>query len=82
MTENDPPMAAAASNGAGTGGNGGMTDGTMARGIPYYEKLRRELRDTIQRKRLLDKNLVSQPAFSGPLRILRFNCLTGSSAWF
>lgn len=27
-------------------------------GLPYYEKLRRDLRDTLQRKRLLDRNLV------------------------
>ena len=33
------------------------TDST-ARGLPYYEKLRRDLRDTIQKKRILDKNLV------------------------
>ncbi|EZF30649.1 hypothetical protein H109_00158 [Trichophyton interdigitale MR816] len=30
-----------------------------ARGIPYYEKLRRELRDTLQKKRLMDKNLAA-----------------------
>ncbi|KAJ9609829.1 hypothetical protein H2200_006158 [Cladophialophora chaetospira] len=29
-------------------------------GLPYYEKLRRDLRDTLQKKRLLDRNLVSQ----------------------
>jgi chromatin modification-related protein EAF6 len=28
------------------------------RGLPYYEKLRRELRDTLQRKRLMDKSMV------------------------
>jgi len=27
------------------------------RGLPYYEKLRRDLRDTITKKRLLDRNL-------------------------
>ena len=27
-------------------------------GLPYYEKLRRDLRDTLQKKRLLDRNLV------------------------
>jgi chromatin modification-related protein EAF6 len=69
MTENDPPVAAAASNGAGAGGNGGITDGNMARGLPYYEKLRRELRDTIQRKRLLDKNLVSFAGSKNPHKI-------------
>lgn len=28
------------------------------RGLPYYEKLRRDLRDTIQKKRLMDKTMV------------------------
>ncbi|KIV89843.1 hypothetical protein PV10_07211 [Exophiala mesophila] len=28
-------------------------------GLPYYEKLRRDLRDTLQRKRLLDRNLAA-----------------------
>ena len=28
------------------------------RGVPFYEKLKRDLRETIQKKRLLDKNLV------------------------
>lgn len=28
------------------------------RGLPYYEKLRRELRDTLQKKRLMDKSMV------------------------
>ena len=34
------------------------------RGVPYYEKLKRDLRDTLQKKRLLDKNMVwsSYPA--------------------
>ncbi|KZF25921.1 NuA4-domain-containing protein [Xylona heveae TC161] len=27
------------------------------RGLPYYEKLRRDLRETLQKKRLLDKNM-------------------------
>lgn len=31
------------------------------RGIPYYEKLKRDLRETLNKKRLLDKNLVNQP---------------------
>lgn len=29
------------------------------RGLPYYEKLRRELRDTLAKKRLMDKSMVS-----------------------
>lgn len=27
-------------------------------GLPYYDKLRRDLRDTIQKKRTLDRNMV------------------------
>lgn len=34
------------------------------RGMPYYEKLRRDLRETLQKKRLLDKNMVSIFLFS------------------
>lgn len=35
------------------------------RGLPYYEKLRRELRDTISKKRLMDKTMVrAKHAFS------------------
>ena len=29
-----------------------------SRGVPYYEKLKRDLRETLQKKRLLDKNMV------------------------
>ncbi|KAI9682888.1 MAG: hypothetical protein M1829_006324 [Trizodia sp. TS-e1964] len=32
---------------------------TPSRGIPYYEKLRRDLRETLQKKRLLDKSLAT-----------------------
>ncbi|KIX02618.1 uncharacterized protein Z518_08560 [Rhinocladiella mackenziei CBS 650.93] len=28
-------------------------------GLPYYEKLRRDLRDTLQKKRILDRNLAA-----------------------
>jgi chromatin modification-related protein EAF6 len=34
---------------------------STARGVPYYEKLRRDLRDTLQKKRILDKNMVRPP---------------------
>ena len=44
MTENVPP-------------SGATADST--RGVPYYEKLKRDLRDTLQKKRLLDKNMVN-----------------------
>lgn len=33
-----------------------------SRGLPYYEKLRRELRDTLGKKRLMDKSMVSHAA--------------------
>ena len=35
------------------------TTADATRGIPYYEKLKRDLRETLNKKRLLDKNLVS-----------------------
>jgi chromatin modification-related protein EAF6 len=54
MAENVPP----ASNTGGTAANTGM-DQTQNRGIPYYEKLRRDLRDALQKKRLMDKSMVS-----------------------
>jgi hypothetical protein len=45
--------AAASAPNAPTDANAG------SRGLPYYEKLRRELRDTLQKKRLMDKSMVS-----------------------
>lgn len=53
MTENVPP---APNNAGGTAANGAM-DQTQNRGIPYYEKLRRDLRDALQKKRLMDKSM-------------------------
>ena len=50
MTENIPPRSS--SKTAVTPSE------STARGLPYYEKLRRDLRDTIQKKRILDKNMV------------------------
>ncbi|KAL8745638.1 MAG: hypothetical protein Q9190_002242 [Brigantiaea leucoxantha] len=44
MAENAPPPSTNAS-----------ADAT--RGVPYYEKLKRDLRETLQKKRLLDKNM-------------------------
>jgi chromatin modification-related protein EAF6 len=32
-----------------------------SRGMPYYEKLRKDLRDALQKKRILDQNLASSP---------------------
>ena len=43
MAENVPPASASA-------------DAT--RGVPYYEKLKRDLRETLQKKRMLDKTMV------------------------
>ena len=46
MTENAPPgITNAASDAA-------------SRGMPYYERLRRDLRESLQKKRILDNNLV------------------------
>ena len=45
MTENAPPNANSASNDA-------------SRGMPYYERLRRDLRESLNKKRLIDNNLV------------------------
>ncbi|OAL39305.1 hypothetical protein AYO20_01175 [Fonsecaea nubica] len=48
MAENIPP---------GSGSAPKPTAGNDRPGLPYYEKLRRDLRDTLQKKRLLDRNL-------------------------
>ncbi|KAI1959305.1 chromatin modification- protein eaf6 [Ophidiomyces ophidiicola] len=62
MAENTPQPATAAT--AATPlpvatPNTGPDQATTARGVPYYEKLRRELRETLQRKRILDRNLAA-----------------------
>ncbi|KAJ5780645.1 hypothetical protein N7457_005805 [Penicillium paradoxum] len=50
--------AAAPAAGATAGGPNAPADQNAAsRGLPYYEKLRRELRDTLQKKRLMDKSM-------------------------
>lgn len=46
MTENAPPGSANAASDA------------ASRGMPYYERLRRDLRESLQKKRILDNNLV------------------------
>ncbi|OAP59863.1 hypothetical protein AYL99_04865 [Fonsecaea erecta] len=48
MAENVPP---------GSGSVAKPTANGDRPGLPYYEKLRRDLRDTLQKKRLLDRNL-------------------------
>ncbi|PLB52669.1 NuA4-domain-containing protein [Aspergillus steynii IBT 23096] len=50
-TNSSVAVTAAASNA------GSNADQTGNRGLPYYEKLRRELRDTLHRKRLMDKSM-------------------------
>lgn len=46
MTENAPPVSA----------KDGASD--ASRGMPYYERLRRDLRESLQKKRVIDNNLV------------------------
>lgn len=43
MGETDPP---------------GAVNADSTRGVPYYEKLKRDLRETLTKKKLLDKNMV------------------------
>lgn len=50
---------AAPPNGATAGANAPADQNANSRGLPYYEKLRRDLRDTIGKKRLMDKSMVS-----------------------
>jgi chromatin modification-related protein EAF6 len=54
MAENVPP-------GSATKASSGITatNGADRPGLPYYEKLRRDLRDTLQRKRLIDRNMAA-----------------------
>ncbi|KAK2772818.1 hypothetical protein FQN53_004423 [Emmonsiellopsis sp. PD_33] len=59
MAENIPPATVAA-NGANGGAAGpGTAEQIQSRGLPYYEKLRRELRETLQKKRVMDKNMAA-----------------------
>jgi chromatin modification-related protein EAF6 len=52
--------APAAPAGATAGAPNAPNDQNAAsRGLPYYEKLRRELRDTLSKKRLMDRSMVS-----------------------
>lgn len=54
---------AAPANGATAGASNAPSDqNANSRGLPYYEKLRRDLRDTIAKKRLMDKSMVSDKA--------------------
>lgn len=46
MAENAPPAAAS------------TAQPDASRGMPYYERLRRDLRESLQKKRAIDHNLV------------------------
>jgi len=46
MSENAPPV-------------GAPTLSDSSRGMPYYEKLRRDLRETLQKKRILDQSIAT-----------------------
>ncbi|OJD13937.1 hypothetical protein AJ78_05674 [Emergomyces pasteurianus Ep9510] len=59
MTENIPPTTAAGGSGPNGVPAGSGPEQIQSRGIPYYEKLRRELRETIQKKRLMDKSMAA-----------------------
>jgi hypothetical protein len=67
MAETTSAPAIAPATGAPAPPTNGVTAGaanapnesnTANRGLPYYEKLRRELRDTLAKKRLMDKSMV------------------------
>lgn len=53
------PNTAAQGAGSTSGPNNTTDQNGTNRGLPYYEKLRRDLRDTLQKKRLMDKSMVS-----------------------
>lgn len=68
MAETAPAPAATPATSAPAAPAGGATAGAQntpadqnaaSRGLPYYEKLRRELRDTIAHKRAMDRSMVS-----------------------
>jgi hypothetical protein len=61
MAENIPP------------GSKDVSSADSTRGLPYYEKLKRDLRETLQKKRMLDKTMVSLSLHgaSKPLLIMR-----------
>lgn len=66
MTEKEPATSTAPANSntnntasaPGPNGPSNTENSRSSRGLPYYEKLRRELRDTLQKKRLMDKSMV------------------------
>jgi hypothetical protein len=42
-------------------GSANNTGADSSRGMPYYERLRRDLRESLNKKRLIDNSLVSTP---------------------
>ena len=65
---------AAPANGATAGSQNTPADqNATSRGLPYYEKLRRELRDTIAHKRAMDRSMVSAESL-GALQLLLGFC--------
>jgi chromatin modification-related protein EAF6 len=68
MADTAPAQTAAPASGAAAptpsaiagAANAPADQNAASRGLPYYEKLRRELRDTLQKKRLMDKSMVSR----------------------
>lgn len=56
MAENAPPPTS----------SGPAAPADSSRGMPYYEKLRKDLRDSLQKKRILDNNLVRRPSLHHP----------------
>jgi hypothetical protein len=90
MADTAPAQAAAPATGAPAALTNGVTTGasnapsdqnTANRGLPYYEKLRRELRDTIQKKRLMDKSMVSRVARQVAPEKPRFHNLAMDIEW-
>lgn len=77
MAETAPAPAATPATNAPAAPAGGATAGApntpadqnaASRGVPYYEKLRRELRDTIAHKRAMDRSMVSaNPQVASPV---------------
>lgn len=58
---------AAPANSATAGAQNTPADqNATSRGLPYYEKLRRELRDTIAHKRAMDRSMVSAKLLVAP----------------
>jgi chromatin modification-related protein EAF6 len=66
-----------ASNNSNSNGTASAQSGAN-RGLPYYEKLRRELRDTLQKKRLMDKSMVCHLLEHSPCYMVESRRFIGS----